>query len=140
MSESNIEFHSEGDFVLSNPHEIKDWFAEAAIKEGKVMGALNFIFCDDTYLHKLNVEFLKHDTYTDIITFDYSVGNELIGDVYISVERVKENAVTFDVTFENELKRVLIHGLLHLCGYKDKTVQEADEMRAKENKYLNIFV
>lgn len=140
MSESNIEFHSEGDFVLSNPHEIKDWFAEAAIKEGKVMGALNFIFCDDTYLHKLNFEFLKHDTYTDIITFDYSVGNELIGDVYISVERVKENAVTFDVTFENELKRVLIHGLLHLCGYKDKTVQEADEMRAKENKYLNIFV
>ncbi|MEJ6712173.1 MAG: rRNA maturation RNase YbeY [Flavobacteriales bacterium] len=140
MSESNIEFHSEGDFELSNPQEIKDWFAQAAIKEGKLMGALNYIFCDDTYLHKLNVEFLKHDTYTDIITFDYSVGNELIGDVYISVERVKENAVTFDVTFENELKRVLIHGLLHLCGYKDKTAQEADEMREKENKYLNILV
>ena len=104
------------------------------------MGALNCIFCDDTYLHKLNVEFLKHDTYTDIITFDYSVGNELIGDVYISVERVKENAGTFDVTFENELKRVLIHGILHLCGYKDKTAQEADEMRAKENKYLKLLV
>jgi len=140
MSESNIEFHSEGDFELSNPQEIKDWFAQAAMKEGKVMGALNCIFCDDTYLHKLNVEFLKHDTYTDIITFDYSVGNELIGDVYISVERVKENAGTFDVTFENELKRVLIHGLLHLCGYKDKTAQEADEMRAKENKYLKLLV
>ena len=104
------------------------------------MGAVNCIFCDDRYLHKLNVEFLKHDTYTDIITFDYSVGNELIGDVYISVERVKENAVTFNVTFENELKRVLIHGLLHLCGYKDKTVQEAEKMRAKENKYLSILM
>tara|TARA_B110000977_G_C11061925_1_gene486304 strand:+ start:1206 stop:1628 length:423 start_codon:yes stop_codon:yes gene_type:complete len=138
MSETQIEFHSEGDFVMENQENIIRWFTETAEKEGKVIGALNYIFCDDAYLIKLNLEFLKHDTYTDIITFDYSVGNELISDLYISTERVGENAKEYKVSFENELKRVLIHGLLHLCGYKDKTEREALVMRSKEDYYLSL--
>lgn len=138
MSESQIEFHSEGEFTLENQQPIIDWFNASAQKEGKTIGALNYIFCNDEYLIKINLEFLKHDTYTDIISFDYSVGNELIGDIYISTERVAENAIEYKNGFKNELSRVLIHGLLHLCGYEDKTEEQALLMRCKEDFYLKL--
>jgi probable rRNA maturation factor len=138
MEESQIEFHSESVFILENQVKIRQWFEATAKSEGKHIGALNYIFCDDEYLIKINVEFLQHDTYTDIITFDYSVGDELISDIYISTERVAENAKEFGETFDGELNRVLIHGLLHLCGYKDKTEEEATLMRSKENYYLSL--
>lgn len=138
MGESQVEFHSDCDFELKNQEQITDWMLATAKEEGKHIGALNYIFCDDEYLHRINVEFLNHDTYTDIITFDYCVGDELISDVYVSVERVKENAENFSPSFEEELHRVLIHGLLHLCGYKDKTEEESGIMRTKENYYLSL--
>ena len=138
MEESQIEFHSESVFILENQVKIRQWFEATAKSEGKHIGALNYIFCDDEYLIKINVEFLQHETYTDIITFDYSVGDELISDIYISTERVAENAKEFGETFDGELNRVLIHGLLHLCGYKDKTEEEATLMRSKENYYLSL--
>ena len=138
MGESQIEFHSECEFEFKNQQQMTDWMLSTAQEEGKHVGALNYIFCDDEYLHKINVEFLNHDTYTDIITFDYCVGDELISDVYVSVERVRENAQDFSVSFEEELHRVLIHGLLHLCGYKDKTEEESSLMRSKENYYLSL--
>jgi len=138
MDKSQIEFHSECDFELKNQQDIVVWMNAIAKEEGKHIGVLNYIFCDDEYLHKINVEFLDHDTYTDIITFDYCVGNELISDIYVSVERVKENAHEFSDSFEEELHRVLVHGLLHLCGYKDKTEEDKDIMRKKENYYLSL--
>jgi len=138
MDTSQIEFHSECDFELKNQQDIVVWMNAIAKEEGKHIGALNYIFCDDEYLHKINVEFLDHDTYTDIITFDYCVGNELISDIYVSVERVKENAHEFSDSFEEELYRVLVHGLLHLCGYKDKSEEDKDIMRKKENYYLSL--
>ena len=139
MQKSQIEFHAEGAFILENQAKFIAWFEATAKEEGKHIGSLNYIFCADEYLNKINVEFLNHDTYTDIITFDYSVGDELIGDLYISTERVSENAKEFKESLEDELNRVLIHGLLHLCGYKDKTEEEAKLMRTKENYYLSLL-
>jgi len=138
MEQPQIEFHSECDFELKNQQEIVSWMNTISKEEGKHIGVLNYIFCDDEYLHKINVEFLNHDTYTDIITFDYCVGNELISDIYVSVERVKENAQEFSDSFEEELHRVLVHGLLHLCGYKDKSEDDEAIMRKKENYYLSL--
>jgi rRNA maturation RNase YbeY len=105
--------------------------------ENKKNGVLNFIFCSDEYLLKLNREYLKHDYYTDIITFDYCEGDKIAGDMYISVDRVAENARNYGSTFETELRRVILHGVLHLCGYDDKTDEEQISMREKENHYLN---
>src|SRR5690606_18692821 len=102
--------------------------------EEKKLEEICYIFCDDEYLLNLNEEFLQHDTYTDIITFDYSVGKILQGDIYISTERVKENSDEFNVSFEEELRRVIIHGVLHLCGYKDKTKEQSLLMRQKEEE------
>ena len=99
------------------------------------VGDINYIFCDDDYLHKLNVKFLQHDTLTDIISFDYSVGKELHGDIYISIERVIENARDFEVDISEELKRVIIHGVLHYCGFKDKTDEDA-KTYARKGKLL----
>ena len=138
MTESHIKFYSECDFELRNTQPIIDWIQITAKQEGKQVVEINFVFCDDEYLHKINLEFLDHDTYTDIITFDYSVGDELISEIYISVERVKENANDYSDCFEEELKRVLIHGVLHLCGYKDKGEEERAIMRKKENYYLSL--
>ena len=104
--------------------------------EGKVVGELTYVFCNDQQLLKLNKEFLNHDTLTDIITFDYSLGNEIHGEIYISTDRVEENAEEFEVSFMNELSRVMVHGILHLCGYKDKSEEEKNQMRNKENHYL----
>ena len=133
-----IDFFSETTFNLKNPEKVASWISVIISNENLEEGELSYIFCDDEYLHKLNVEFLKHDTLTDIISFDNSLGNQINGDIFISVERVKENASTFNTTFENELHRVIIHGVLHYCGYKDKTKKDADLMRVKENKALSL--
>ena len=132
-----ISFNHENDFVLGNQKTITQWISFVISSEGFKEGTINYIFCDDNYLHKLNVEFLNHDTLTDIISFDYSVGKELHGDIFISIDRVKENAQDFNVDFKDELNRVIVHGVLHYCGYRDKSDVESEEMRAKENHYLS---
>lgn len=110
-----------------------------AKQEGFTIGDINYIFCDDEYLLKINLEYLNHDTLTDIITFDYVENGVLSGDIYISIERVRENAVIFSVPFEQELLRVLAHGVLHLCGYKDKTNKDSVLMRQKEDTAIQLF-
>lgn len=134
-----ISFNYETDFELGNEEAFENWISRVISSEEKKEGEINFIFCDDEYLHKLNVEYLEHDTLTDVISFDYSVGNELHGDVYISTERVADNAMDFNVTFEEEIKRVIIHGILHYCGYKDKSATEKALMRSKEEEKIKMF-
>ncbi|KAB8152109.1 rRNA maturation RNase YbeY [Kordia sp. TARA_039_SRF] len=134
-----ISFHYETQFELPNEAQIEAWIGKVIASENKREGDINYIFCDDNYLHKLNVEFLNHDTLTDIISFDNTVGNELHGDIFISVERVADNAKDFKVSFEEELRRVMVHGVLHYCGYKDKTEADQAEMTAKENEKLQMF-
>jgi len=125
-TEEQIHYHTEAiDFDLPNSAAITTWIQATIKAEKQELSLLNFIFCDDTYLHKINVEYLDHDTLTDVITFPYTTTDEPIqGDIYISLDRIKENAATFDVMFLKELKRVIIHGVLHLCGYGDKSEQE----------------
>lgn len=135
-----ISFNYETQFQLSNETVFEQWIKETIQNEGCSLGDINYIFCDDDYLHKINVEFLDHDTLTDIISFDYSVGKQLHGDIYISVERVEDNAKDFKVDFDVELSRVIIHGILHYCGYKDKTDEDAKVMRAKEEQYMKVLV
>ncbi|WP_291103610.1 MULTISPECIES: rRNA maturation RNase YbeY [unclassified Flavobacterium] len=134
-----IDFNYETDFNLENEETLAKWLSSVIASENKKEGEINYIFCDDDYLHKINLEHLDHDTLTDIISFDYSIGNEINGDVFISIERVKDNAVDFDVLFDEELKRVLVHGILHYCGYKDKTDNDALIMRNKEDEKLAMF-
>lgn len=134
-----ISFNYENKFTLPNEEKISKWISNVIASENCREQEINYVFCDDEYLHKLNVEFLKHDTLTDIISFDYSVGKELQGDIFISTERVADNAKDFNNSFEEELHRVIVHGVLHYCGYKDKTEAEAEEMRTKENFYLNVL-
>lgn len=131
-----INFFFETDFEFHNHKKIANWIAKAIADEDKTLGDINYIFVSDAYLLDLNETYLNHDTLTDIITFDNSVGNILHGDIYISVDRVRDNATDFNVSFEEELHRVMIHGVLHLAGYKDKTDNEAEEMRSRENLYL----
>ena len=138
--ESNIYYHSECDFQLKDDESITKWLKDAISTEDKELGEINYIFCDDQYLLKKNQEYLQHDTFTDIITFDYTEKNRLSADIFISIERVKENAINFAVPFETELRRVIIHGVLHLMGYKDKSEEDAETMRSKENFYLSIKV
>ena len=139
MKEQKISFHSVGKFSLDNESTIEACINTLAKEESRKVGDITFVFCDDSYLHKINLEFLDHDTYTDVVTFDYSVGNELVSEIYISTERVEENAKKYSETFENEIHRVMIHGLLHLCGYKDKLSEEKKIMRDKENHYLSLL-
>ncbi|MFD2942259.1 rRNA maturation RNase YbeY [Flavobacterium notoginsengisoli] len=134
-----INFNYETDFTLGDEQAFSDWLSAVIVSEGKNEGEINYIFCDDEYLHKINVEYLDHDTLTDIISFDYTVGNELNGDIFVSVERVADNAKDFNVSFAEELKRVLSHGILHYCGYKDKTDEEAQLMRRKEEEKMKMF-
>ena len=134
-----INFNYETDFVLDNEEAFASWLSNVIVSEKKKEGEINYIFCDDEYLHKINLEYLNHDTLTDIISFDYSIGNELNGDIFVSIERVKDNANDFDVSFENELKRVLVHGLLHYCGYKDKSTEDEALMRSKEDEKIAMF-
>lgn len=131
-----ITFNYETKFKVWNETALKEWIEKVISAEKCKVGDINIIFCEDEYLHKLNVDYLKHDTLTDIISFDYSVGKELHGDVYISIERVYDNAKDFRVSFAEELHRVLIHGILHYCGYKDKSDEDTKEMRSRENRYL----
>lgn len=133
-----IEFNSITSFELSNQDNLRLWLRGVVDAENKEVGEINYIFCDDAYLHKMNVEFLDHDTLTDVISFDYTTGAIISGDIYISIDRVEENAVHFKVSFTDELHRVMVHGLLHYCGYGDKISQEAEVMRAKENVYLAV--
>lgn len=132
-----ISFNYETDFELHNEDQIAAWISTVINEEGFNEGEINYIFCDDEYLLKLNVEFLNHDTLTDIISFDYTVGKQINGDVYISVERVEDNATDFKVDFLSELNRVLVHGILHYCGYKDKSEEDEKLMRTKENYYIS---
>lgn len=134
-----ISFNYETDFDLSDETAISDWLSQVILSESKKEGDINYIFCDDEYLHKINVEYLDHDTLTDIISFDYSVGNELHGDIFVSVERVADNAKDFEVSFEEELKRVLVHGILHYAGYKDKSEEDELKMRQKEEEKIAMF-
>ena len=134
-----ISFNYETDFELADETIFSDWISKLIITENKIEGDLNFIFCDDDFLHKINLEYLHHDTLTDIISFDYCVGKELHGDIFISIERVRENAVEFEVAFDNELKRVMAHGILHYCGFKDKTEADLVLMRQKENEKILLF-
>ncbi|MFN7099178.1 MAG: rRNA maturation RNase YbeY [Flavobacterium sp.] len=134
-----INFNYETDFELDNEGAIEQWLQLVIKSEGKKEGEINYIFCDDDYLHKINMEYLQHDTLTDIISFDYCVGNEINGDIFVSVERVKENAVDFNVDFDLELKRVLVHGILHYCGYKDKSETDEILMRKKEDEKIALF-
>jgi rRNA maturation RNase YbeY len=134
-----ISFNYETDFELENEAQYEDWISRIIESEGFDEGEINYIFCDDEYLHKINVEYLDHDTLTDIISFDYSVGNLIQGDIFVSVERVKDNANDFKVSFEEELKRVLSHGVLHYCGYKDKSPKDEALMRSKEEEKIQMF-
>ncbi|UBM59702.1 rRNA maturation RNase YbeY [Marinilongibacter aquaticus] len=127
-------------FELKEKRKAKEWLKEIAESEGYEMSELNYIFMSDENLLEINIEYLDHDTYTDIITFDNSDDEHKIeGDVFISVDRVKENAEKFEVIFEEELRRVMAHGLLHLCGYKDKSESESQLMREKENWALTLY-
>ena len=134
-----ISFNYENEFELQNEDQIATWISAVILSENKQEGDINYIFCDDDYLLNLNEQYLDHDTLTDIISFDYSVGNELHGDIFISIERVRENAQDFNVTFEEELIRVLVHGVLHYCGYKDKSEEDEQVMRSKEDEKIKMF-
>jgi len=131
-----INFNTENDFVLENPASAKLWLAEVLAEEKMELGDVNYIFCDDSYLHKINVDFLQHDTLTDIISFDYTQGVVVSGDIFISTERVADNAKDYNTAFKNELSRVMVHGILHYCGYKDKSEDDAKLMRQKEDYYI----
>lgn len=133
-----ITFNSETSFTLKNQKKLVKWIGDVISSEGFQVGEINYIFCDDSYLNKINQEFLNHDTFTDIISFDYTLGKEVGGDIFISIERVLENAEKFNEVFENELHRVMIHGILHFIGYKDKTKKDKTLMRTKEDE--KIFV
>jgi len=127
--------------INTNFAPIKDsanWLKNVIASENKISGDIAVVFCDDAYLLKKNIEFLKHDSLTDVISFDYCQENKISGDILISIERVKENANIYNTTFLNELNRVMAHGLLHLLGYKDKTKKDSKLMRKKEDLYLSI--
>jgi len=134
-----ISFNYETQFQLDNEAQFVDWISRVIESENKKEGEINYIFCDDDYLLKINQEHLQHDFYTDIISFDYTIGNEINGDIFISIDRVKENADDFNATFDDELKRVIIHGILHYCGYKDKSKEDESLMRQKEDEKTAMF-
>lgn len=134
-----ISFNYETSFELKDENQYEEWLSRVIESEDKTEGEINYIFCDDEYLLKKNIEFLDHDTLTDIISFDYTMGNLLSGDIFISVERVKENAGEFNVSFDDELRRVMAHGVLHYCGYKDKSEDDSALMRTKEDEKIQLF-
>ncbi len=134
-----ISFNYESDFNLDSETTYADWLSKVIGSEKKNEGEINYIFCEDDYLLEINQQYLNHDELTDIISFDYSIGNELHGDIFISIERVRENALDFNVSFDDELKRVMVHGVLHYCGYKDKSEQDEKLMRDKEEEKMKMF-
>ncbi|HMI06565.1 MAG TPA: rRNA maturation RNase YbeY [Flavobacterium sp.] len=134
-----INFNYETDFEIADETLYAGWISVVIASERKAEGEINYIFCDDDYLLEINQQYLDHDTLTDIISFDYSVGNELHGDIFISIERVRENAADFNVSFNEELKRVMAHGVLHYCGFKDKSETDEALMRQKEEEKIKLF-
>jgi rRNA maturation RNase YbeY len=125
--------------MLDQEKKIQQWIQHVIHKEGHNVGEINYVFCDDAYLNNINVKYLQHDTFTDIISFDYTVGKIINGDIFISVERVKENSLKYNVTFVNEILRVMIHGVLHYLGYKDKTEEQTLFMRVKEDECISLI-
>ena len=136
----SIYFHKENISISFNEKLVSGWINSSINEICKITGDISIVFCNDEYLKVINVKYLNHDYYTDIITFDYSKGEIISGDLFISVDRVAENAKLNNVHFINELYRVIIHGVLHLCGYNDKTTKEKKEIRDKENFFLNAIV
>ncbi|MRT15431.1 rRNA maturation RNase YbeY [Vitellibacter sp. q18] len=134
-----IEFNFETEFKLKESSKLKKWIANTIASEGFQLGDISYVFCDDAYLLKLNQDYLNHDTLTDIISFDYRMNKEINGEIYISVERVAENAKDFSIDFYTELHRVMIHGILHFCGFKDKTQSEEQKMRQREDEALKLL-
>lgn len=134
-----ISYTYELPFQLTDEVAYTNWITAVIKSEDKSEGEINYIFCTDDYLLNINIQYLNHDTLTDIISFDYSVGNLLKGDIFISIDRVVENAADFDVSFDEELKRVMIHGVLHYCGYKDKSTKDEALMRLKEEEKMLMF-
>lgn len=135
-----IIFNYETDFKLVDEDKIRNWISLCIKDYGFKEGEINYIFCDDGYLLKLNKEFLQHDTLTDIISFDYTVGKVIGGDIFISVERVAENAIKYSQSIDNELNRVIVHGVLHYIGFKDKTPSDAENMRSQESICLQKLI
>ena len=133
-----IEYTFVGKFSLEDEQNLSDWVAFVLDQEGKELGEINYIFCDDDYLHEINIKTLNHNTLTDIISFDYTVGDVVSGDIYISYERVTENAKNLALNFRDELHRVMVHGILHYSGYKDKEADDKSTMRSKEDYYLSL--
>lgn len=127
-----------GKFDLQDQDSLSSWITFVLDQEGKELGEINYIFCDDDYLLEINVKTLKHNTLTDIISFDYTLGNVVSGDIYISYDRVVDNSETLGVSFIDELHRVMVHGVLHYCGYLDKTEEDKKGMRSKEDYYLSL--
>lgn len=139
MATDAISYYSDGiNYTPKNQSDLTEWIASAAHQEGLGCGEITFVFTTDEILLGINREYLDHDTYTDIITFDYSEEELISGEIYISIERVRDNALRFSVSERDELHRVIIHGILHLCGYTDKTELNRKEMRAKEDYYLSL--
>ncbi|HBK72240.1 MAG TPA: rRNA maturation RNase YbeY [Flavobacteriaceae bacterium] len=133
-----IEFSFQKELDLQKQYNISSWISTAIINESYNEGDINYVFCSDEYLLEININHLNHNTLTDIITFNYNLGKQINTEIYISIDRVKENAESFNNTFTDELHRVIIHGILHLCGYKDKTQEEKSLMREKEDYYLSL--
>ena len=133
-----IRFHFTNSFTLKNKRKIKNWLKDTIVNEKKKVGDINYIFCSKQYLKKMNNDYLSKNYETDVISFDFSKDNKISGDIYISSETVKKNSIIFNVCFNNELKRVMVHGLLHLLNYNDKSRQELKIMREKENFYINL--
>ena len=133
-----IRFHFTNSFILKNKRKIKNWLKDTIVNEKKKVGDINYIFCSKEYLKKMNSDYLSKNYETDVISFDFSNDNKISGDIYISSETVKKNSIIFNVCFNNELKRVMVHGLLHLLNYNDKSKQELKIMREKENFYINL--
>ncbi len=139
MNQPRISFFSENtSYRHKGVRKTKQWIEDTIVHEGKIPGELSVIFCNDDTLYEMNVKYLDHDTLTDIITFNYNDGNLISGDIFISIDRVKENSLSYSRSFAEELSRVIIHGILHLCGYNDKTAEEEKQMRSKEDQYLAI--
>ncbi len=140
MKKGSIHYFTEDiKFTLKDKRKINSWIRKTIELENKNPGDLNYIFCSDTYLLELNIQYLNHHTLTDIITFSTAeIDNEISGDIFISIDRIKENANTIGTDFTNELHRVIIHGILHLCGHKDESQDEEKRMRAIEEHYLAL--
>ncbi|MGV9002567.1 rRNA maturation RNase YbeY [Flavobacterium sp.] len=134
-----INFNYELPYHLDNEERYSHWIEKVILSERKEIGEISFIFCDDEYLLSINKQYLAHDYYTDVISFDYTEGSLISGDVFISIERVRENAMEYNVGFDDELKRVIIHGILHYCGYMDKSASEEKLMRFKEEEKIKLF-